>query len=180
MSTLTQTYLKSLISYNPLTGVFIWKARPLDSFATIRVGKAWNTKCAGKAAGCVDKINGYLKISINDKSHRAHRLAWLYINGSMPVDEIDHINHDRLDNRIINLREATGTENHKNMSMDKRNKSGFTGVHWYKRASKWEASITVGGKLKYLGYFQDIQDAITAREQANVKYNFHNNHGLTA
>lgn len=180
MTNLTQDYVQSLISYNPLTGVFVWKARPLDSFATTRAGKIWNTRFAGKVAGTTHGGNGYLQIKINGESYLAHRLAWLYVHGSMPVDQIDHISHDRLDNRLVNIRACTRTDNQKNKSMDKRNTSGFTGVGWYKRTSKWRATVRVNGKQKSLGLFLEIRDAINAREQANVKYNFHNNHGLTA
>lgn len=178
MTNLTQEYLKSLISYNLLTGIFVWKTRPLDSFATTRAGKIWNTRFANKTAGTTHGGNGYLQIKINGESCLAHRLAWLYVHGSMPVDQIDHISHDRLDNRLVNIRACTRTDNQKNKSMDKRNSSGFTGVSWFKRGSKWRADIRVNGKLKYLGSFSDIKDAINARKLANAKYNYHSNHGL--
>lgn len=174
---ITQTCLKSLISYNPLTGTFTWKARPIESFATIGVGKMWNARFAGRVAGSVSKITGYLRIGINGKYYLAHRLAWLYINGSMPKDEIDHLSHDRADNRMSNLREATHTQNGRNQSMYNTNTSGFTGVSWHKRSSKWVAHIMANDKIKHLGYFSGIKDAIAAREQANIKYNFHKNHG---
>lgn len=177
---ITQTYLKSLVSYDPLTGVLTWKTRPIESFATIGAGKAWNARYAGKTIGYTHKVTGYLHTRINCKPYQAHRLAWLYVNGSWPVAEVDHVSHDRADNRIINLREATRTQNSRNMSRSKTNKSGFTGVSWYKRDSKWRAQVKVNGKTKNLGHFLDIKDAVAAREQANAKYNFHSNHGCIA
>lgn len=180
MKVISQEYLKSLVSYSPLTGTFTWKVRPLESFATIIAGKACNKRYAGKIAGCVCNTTGYLKIGINGKDYQAHRLAWLYMYGHIPVDEIDHISHDRADNRISNLREATRTENLRNQTMSKANKSGHTGVTWNKANSKWQASISVGGKSKHLGKFSDIKDAVCAREKANIKYDFHRNHGCIA
>lgn len=177
MNTISQTYLKESLDYNPDTGMFVWNVRPLDHFKSQRGCNAINARCAGKVAGSVSKAHGYLVIRINSKNYQAHRLAWLYVNGSVPKDQIDHISHDKLDNRISNLRGATGTENQRNQSMHKRNTSGFTGVCWHKPSSKWQAYIVLNGKLKYLGQFLSIKDAINARKRANVKYNFHSNHG---
>lgn len=91
--------------------------------------------------------------------------------------EIDHINHDRSDNRIENLRLVTGGENKKNQSIRKRNKSGFTGVGWHSKAKKWRAEIKSGGVYMYLGLYSSIGDAVNARKMAEIELGFHDNHG---
>lgn len=91
--------------------------------------------------------------------------------------EIDHINHITDDNRIENLRLVTRKDNCKNVSMSKSNKSGVVGVSWCKRTCKWFASIRVDRKEKFLGRYDKIDDAAAARKAAELKYNFHKNHG---
>jgi hypothetical protein len=88
-----------------------------------------------------------------------------------------HINHSRDDNRFVNLRHATRVENSRNKSIYSKNTSGFNGVCWYERGSKWIANIRINGKLKHLGYFTDIDEAIIARKKANIEHEFHENHG---
>ena len=158
---MTQKYLKKLLSYNPSTGIFTWKIRRRK----IRIGNV--------AGGIND--NGYIRIKIDYKLHRAHRLAWLYIYGYLP-NEMDHINHNRTDNRIENLREVTREENCKNRSIMLNNTSGITGVYWRKDRKKWQADIGFNGKQIFLGLFTDINEAKEVRKQAKIKYNFHPNH----
>lgn len=171
---LTQKYLKECVHYNPKTGVFTWKERPREHFKNDSTAKGWNTRRSGTKAG---NLHEYWQIRINYMYYYHHRLAFLYMTGKWPKDQVDHINHDRADNRWINLREATGQENHKNEIFRKTNTSGFTGVSHCKRYNKWTTRIMVNGKYKNLGYFDDKQDAIKARKTANIKYGFHENHG---
>ena len=163
MNTLTQEKLKKTLTYYPKTGLFKWKTpkqrRKLNSIA-----------------GNLDK-NGYRFIRIDAKNYFAHRLAYLYMKGSFPPEQCDHKNHQRDDNRFSNLREVSHQENQRNRSMSSNNKSGFTGVSFAKHASKWVAHINISGKKKHLGYFTDKDEAITARQEANIKYGFHFNHG---
>lgn len=131
----------------------------------------------GSIAGCVDK-NGYVRIRYNCVLLLAHRIIWEMHNGKIPEGmEIDHINHDRSDNRIENLRLASRLENSKNTSLLKRNKSGRVGVCWRKKEKKWHATIYDKGKSVHLGLFSSIDDAIMAREQAEAKLGYHENHG---
>lgn len=162
MLDVTQDRLKSLFNYERETGEFICKA--------------WRggTARAGSVAGSLNK--GYLLITIDGKRYRAHRLAWLYVHGCMPK-EIDHINGNRSDNRIINLRNVTRSENSKNHCVPSNNKSGVMGVYWNKAASKWQAYIKLNGKPRYLGVFADKFDAICSRKSAEYKLGFHENHG---
>lgn len=100
----------------------------------------------------------------------AHRLAWLYIHGRWPIKHLDHINRVRSDNRISNIREATSSENQRNKGMMSNNTSGITGVRYDPSRNKYHAQIEILGKSKNLGRFINIEDAITARKEAEVKY----------
>ena len=121
---------------------------------------------------------GYVQTSIKGRFYLVHRIIWEMHNGKIPEGmEIDHINHDRSDNRIENLRLVTGCENKKNQSIRKRNKSGFTGVSWHSKAKKWRAEIKSNGVYRYLGLYSSIDDAINARKEAEKEFMFHENHG---
>ena len=161
MPELTQARLKELLHYDSDTGIFIWIA-----FVCSKVK-------IGDVAGHRNQSDGYIKVSIDNKDYLAHRLAWLYIYGEFPPDQIDHINHIRNANWINNLRLARDTSNKKNQSQYKSNTSGYTGVYWCKPRSKWVSQININGKNKYLGSFVHKKDAIESREKANTKYGFH-------
>ena len=165
-SDVTQAELKELLNYDPDTGVFKWRVSP-------RMGIS-----VGTNAGCLSSW-GYLIIRIKGKPYRAHRLAWLYVYGEWPEGELDHINHDRIHNRIENLRIVSRFENSRNQKMRTNNTSGVTGVYWNKVYQKWYAYIQLRGKLKYLGRSTDKQVTIEARKTAEKKYGFHPNHGLS-
>ena len=164
---LTQRTLKEILFYNHKTGLFVWKIRP--SFNSRRK--------EGEIAGCVKKDEGYRVIKFNGIAYLAHRLAWLYMTGEWP-EQIDHINHDRDDNKWRNLREATSLENNKNSSINKNNTSGFTGVYWSKLERKWKAQIKVNNKVIGLGTFVEKEKAILKRQIANLLFGFHENHGV--
>ncbi|EHT0126459.1 HNH endonuclease [Salmonella enterica] len=122
--------------------------------------------------------SGYLQFSMRKKVYLVHRVIWEIHNGKIPDGmEVDHIDHNKLNNNIENLRLVSKKENHKNMPLQKNNKSGFCGVCFIERCNKYRSSIKVDGKTKYLGYFIDINDAIKARIDANKIFGFHNNHG---
>jgi len=159
MKELTQDRLKELLDYNPETGVF-----------TRKVTVSAKAK-AGDIAGCPN-WNGYLRIRVDGKDYSAHRLAFLYMTGSLPPANVDHTNHVRNDNRWINLRTATTKQNNRSTSSHKGASSKYLGVSRCKREGKWRAQIKVDGKVKTLGYFLDEADAATA-------YNFaaHQHHG---
>jgi DUF4097 and DUF4098 domain-containing protein YvlB len=161
---MTQEYLKSLLDYNPETGKFIWRVNNK------------NYVKSGSEAGWIDSY-GYRVIGIDKKGYKGHRLAWLWYYGRWPENEIDHINHNRGDNRIKNLREVSHQENVKNRSRPRNNTSGHVGVHWYKGQKKWCANIESNGKKIYLGSFKEKEDAVKARKEAEAKYKFHQNHG---
>ena len=138
--------------------------------------KPTNNVDMSRPAGSIDGL-GYRVITVNGKQHKAHRLIFLFVHGRWPKYEIDHINHDRDDNRIENLREATRPENGRNRSPYKNNSSGVVGVCWNKPSKKWQARIRVNGKLIHLGYFHCKEEAARARKEAERRYGFHPNHG---
>ncbi len=164
---LTQEYLKSILNYDKDTGIFTWR-EPTSKRVKV-----------GDLAGALNKGYRRIKITIDGitRSYMAHRLVWLYMYGVWPKEQLDHVNHNRSDNRMINLREADNTTNHKNKTINKNNKSGFTGVRLAKKNKKWRAEIIVNGKTIHLGYFTDKNEAICARLHANRLYKFHANHG---
>ena len=152
------------LSYDSHTGIFKWKIRPA------------NRMKAGSVAGSLQS-HGYVLISLNSRSFRAHRLAWLIVYGSFPPEQIDHINGIRHDNRIINLRAVTNTENSRNRALPNVNTSGHIGVYYDKINKKWKACIGYKNKPITLGFFKNKEDAIEARRIAEINYNYHPNHG---
>lgn len=135
---ITQARLHHLLDYDPDTGLFIW-SNPTSRRVKI-----------GRIAGNVDSM-GYVQLSLDNRDYRAHRLAWLYINGEYPSEEIDHINMIRSDNRIANLRRATRHENARNRVAYANSTTGFKGV--IRSRDKFSARITVDGKPLHLGQF---------------------------
>jgi hypothetical protein len=131
---------------------------------------------AGSVAGWVND-QGYVCVQIKGKQYRAHRLIWAYQYGEWPEFEIDHINRDRSDNRLSNLRVVTSSENNRNMSLPVTNTSGHVGVYWVKSRETWNVKIQVNGKQLNLGYFRDKAKAIAARLAAEKDYGFHPTHG---
>ena len=160
---LTQKELKRQLHYEPLSGVF---TRKISNHRSVKVGDIAGTK----------HPYGYIMIKVTKKITAAHRLAFLYMDGIMP-NEVDHINHVRDDNRWINLRSVTRSENCKNNSKRKDNSSGVCGVHWKTRDKRWIAQIRVDGKNIWLGQYTVFSDAVNARKNAEVLYGFHENHG---
>lgn len=151
--------LRSLLDYDPLTGGFTWKVRPGNDKPT----KMLNARCAGKSA--TPRGKGYLGLCIDQRPYMAHRIAWYYHYGEEPP-ELDHINMDRADNRIANLRAATRSQNIANGPARANSKSGIRGVSWDKRRKKWLACIRKDGKNACLGYFSDQQAASLAYQRA--------------
>jgi hypothetical protein len=160
---LTQDKLKSRLSYSQNNGLFSWISEPS------------NRKTKGVAGG-LDSL-GYRGIKIDGKQYLAHRLAFLYVNGSLPLYCVDHINGDRDDNRWVNLRACTLSQNQKNRKVGKNSTSGVKGVTWMKDRSKWRADIKNSGKSVHVGVFKSLEDAekavIKKREELHGEFANH-------
>ncbi len=146
---LTQKELKRVLDYNSKTGIFTWK-----------VSKQGMKK--NKIAGCKTPTRG-VSISINYKQYKAHRLAWLYIKGFWPKDDIRHINRDKNDNRFINLQNVSRLYNLQNQKMDCRNSSGIIGVYWVEKFKNWKVQIQKDYETIYLGTYKNKDDAVKTR-----------------
>jgi len=130
-------------------------------------------KLSDLEGGWFDKQGGYWRILIDGKRYKRSRLVWIYHNGAIPDGmQIDHINHNRQDDRIENLRIVTSQENN-------RNRSGVKGVSWNKKAGKWEANLKIDKKKKHLGLFVDWHEAIYVSYYTRMDNGFHHNHGST-
>lgn len=145
--------VRDYLEYDAETGAFTWRARRS------------NRVPAGSSAGSVD-AGGYIIIPINGQNYKAHRLAWLYVNGEWPDGQLDHINGAKTDNRIANLRIATPAENAANRSRRSNGRSGLKGVSWCNRNGRWLASIRHHGRNRHLGYFDDPNEAHAAYADA--------------
>lgn len=163
-------YLRSRLRYDPQNGRMFWLPHASMS-------KKWLTRYSGKEALTRIDAEGYLTGKIDGVQLKAHRVAWAIHSGEWPNGQIDHINGIRSDNRISNLRVVTHQENHRNKAMPNTNTSGFCGVN--ARGNTWIATIRVKGKQIYLGTFERLEEAISAREAANILYNFTARHGKT-
>lgn len=137
-------------------------------------GRLYNRK-TGRRLG-YEKKTGYWWVGFRQKQLRFHRVVWMIVHGHEP-DQIDHINGDRSDNRICNLRNVGRRENSKNMRRYPNNKSGCSGVNLHAKSKRWIAQIRDDGRYVYLGSFVDLESAIQARKDAEAKYGYHQNHG---
>jgi len=152
---ITRERLKKLLHYDPEMGIF-----------TRKVTRT-NTK-AGDRVGC-DNGFGYLRVYIEDRRYFVHKLAWLYVYGEWVEGYIDHIDLDKSNNRIANLRPATRSQNQANKRISSRNKTGFKGVHWSERYKRFIAQIEKNNKNKCLGHFKTAEEAHAAYCKAAEK-----------
>ena len=140
--------------------------------------KCFMTK-RGDMVGGKPNSAGYLRTWYYGKIVSQHRLIWKMVHGYWPK-EIDHINGNRTDNRLSNLRECDRATNNRNTAVSKRNTSGVIGVSWYKETGKWRSNIKKSGKQIHLGLFDSLLDAVAARKSAERELGFHRNHGRRA
>lgn len=156
MAKLTQARLHEFLNYDPDTGLFTWRMQRAYRFKIgDRAGTSWN---------------GYILIGVDGIRYKGHRLAWLYVHGEWPDGNLDHIDCDRSNNRIANLRLATRTQNGGNSRKSKRNTSGFKGVSWNKDTGRWMANIQFNARPTYLGLFDTREAAHAAYCEAAQKH----------
>lgn len=167
---ITPEMLREVLGYNPNTGTLHWKNRPISMFGNDRLCNSWNSRHAGKEAFTTSQTHGYLKSSVMDIELLAHRVAWAIYHGVWPVNDIDHRNGNKRDNRINNLREANKTENLQNRGKQSNNTSGYKCVSFDKRRNSWFSYINADGKRKYLGCYPTPEEAHAAYCEAAKKY----------
>lgn len=147
-----------------VNGKLYWKVKP-----AVRVNM-------GDEAGTIH-YSGYVSIIYKRKWYRAHRIIWEMHNGPIPDGmEIDHIDHNILNNLLNNLRLVSRTDNMRNRSIASNNTSGVMGVSWDNKSNKWRVRISDKGKRKLIGFFEDFDDAVQARRDAEAAYSYHPNH----
>lgn len=161
---LTVQSVSELLIYDPATGHFQWRV----------TGKG-----RGKPPLSTRHTEGYLEGQVKGETLLAHRVAWVMTYGYWP-DQIDHINGEKTDNRIANLRSVTKAINGRNAKRSVRNTSGVTGVYFSVSAKKWAAQIKVDRKQFFLGFYETVELAAKVRRDAEQRYGFHQNHGRAA
>lgn len=145
MVVLTREFISSILDYDDKTGIFKWTENA--------------PRNRGKIAGCLC-VQGYIVLRINRKTYKAHRLAWLYVYGSMPDKLIDHINGNKSDNSILNLRNVDDSVNQQNQKIaTTRSKTGFLGVCTHKNSSRYSVRVKLNGKSHYFGTFDTPEEA---------------------
>lgn len=173
--------LRQLLRYEPETGKLFWLERGPEWFETSDprgpewLMNAWNGRFAGKEAFTSMTYKGYMAGHLLSKPLLAHRLAWAIYTGKWPADQIDHININKSDNRICNLREASNSENQMNTPARISGQHKSKGVGFAKHMGKWVARITTDGNRQFLGYFDRKEDAVSAYADAA-----HRQHGKFA
>lgn len=178
----SQEVLRELLSYDAETGKLQWRHRsdkwftPTDGRTAAHAASNWNAIWAGKHALESVHIAGYRCGTLLSGRVLAHRVIWALVHGAAP-QEIDHLNGDRADNRLVNLRPVTHASNMKNTKRRSDNTSGVVGVFWKRLERKWAASIGVDGREFHLGVFPTIEEATAVRRAAEAAHGYHANHG---
>lgn len=172
---------RRILSYDPETGVLVWGKVQAQDFPEAKcpaqVAKSWNSRWSGRVAFTSVNPDGYNVGHFLGRRVAAHRMAWLIVTGNMPQGQIDHINHNRLDNRICNLRDVSKLQNSRNQKKHATNTSGHCGVSYVKAIGKWHSYIGSGSSRTHLGFHRCITSAIVARELAQTAAGYSIGHG---
>lgn len=184
MTSPAASVLPKILAADHETGRLYWLTRTPDMFQTGRHTAAhtcakWNAARAGREAFTALTMNGYLHGRIWGRGYLAHRVIWALATGEWPTDQIDHINGNRSDNRLCNLRSVSHAENAMNVRRPASNTSGHIGICKPTRTGRWVAYITIEKSRRHLGSFDSMEAALSARQSAERQYGFHENHGNT-
>lgn len=175
--------LRACVELDESTGFLYWKTRPIWTFnpgkyTLEREANRWNKRYSGQRAFNTPSFYGYLVGRLNETSLYSHRVVWALHHGNFPDLWLDHIDGNKTNNQIENLRQVAYKDNNKNSRLRQDNKTGLTGVS--KRFGLFEANIkNIEGKQVFLGRFDNLEDAKVIRRLAELKYNYHPNHGRT-
>lgn len=168
----SQNYLRECFGYDETTGVLTWKERPLTHFKAEARRKAFNTRYAGKPLSARDN-RGYIVTSLDTQKLKGHRVIWKLFYGEEPPPVIDHLNSNKSDNRISNLKAVTQLENLFNKQVQRNNKLGVKGVSFDTRRQKFYSRVKIGAKIKWLGYFDNQSEAEKVYQEACRNINQH-------
>lgn len=176
--------LRQILRYDAESGKLFWLTRRPDLFKDGRQAKEhscakWNTLFAGKEAFTATNRQGYKCGAIFDRQYKAHRIAWALYHGIAPEGQIDHIDGDRTNNRISNLRDVTNKENSRSACIPKNNTTGYMGVSFTAGRGMYRASIKVDGRQLFLGYWKTAEEASNAYTAARDSHGFSARHGTT-
>lgn len=160
------------LRYDSLLGKLIWR-----DCQTMQA--KWNARWANKPAGRVvsSGLRQYVVVTMNKKNYRAHRLIWLLLHGEFPVNDIDHVDGNGLNNLAENLRDVPREANIKNSALHSNNTSGCNGVFWNTARNRWQCRLKVQGKQIHGGFFCTKEEAIAKVAAMHVELGFHKNHG---
>ena len=178
-SAIDPALMRQLVDYDPDTGAMYWRRRPVGMFShgrhtQERSARIWNAQNAGRKIENRSS-NGYLSVHVGVGGRRsilAHRVAWCLFYGEWPSGMIDHMNGERDDNRIANLRIASPSENGRNRRKNVTNTSGCKGVYFCKQKRRWRAFMKLDGKVLHFGYHKTIEAAKEARAAAEAQHGF--------
>lgn len=171
-----QEMLMKILRYDEKTGRLFWLPRPRDMFNAECTFVSWNRRNAGNEAFMQTNIKGYLAGKVMGKSVTAHRVIWCMAHGTYPI-QIDHIDGNKTNNLLSNLRAVTNAENQKNRPTQKNSSTGLNGVTFNKKLNKFQAYITINKRRVHIGTFETALDAQRARNLADFEHGFHRNHG---
>lgn len=171
---------RELFEYDSSSGILTWRVRPRSDFKRKCDHSKFNNKIAGKPAGSFNSKNGvrcYIHVPVNGKLYKAHRVAWAIYYNYLPKGQIDHIDGDKGNNAISNLRDVNNSTNQRNCPVRSDNKSGLPGVFLDRRDGFFNCYIGSDSKSIYLGKTKSFFDACCIRKSAENGYKYHANHG---
>lgn len=173
----TAEIAREFLSYDPETGIMLWRERARRWFKSDAEHRGWNARHAGRRAGSLKIGKGYRAVRIVGRRYPEHRLVWLMETGVWPANEVDHINHRRDDNRWRNLRTVTPSENRQNMGRRREGRSLPFGVDRVRATGRYRVRVTDEGVRHEIGHYDTEAEAIEVREVVQIAAGYHPNHG---